>query len=645
MPVSSGIMRIDNIEYSDGPDRHRGGNQCDAQHDGVREGHDSTCCCCDPCRHIRPHNSRVQNSCCRCVPRIICMKFIPDDVSNACCRPIGLPLFPTFARGRRPIQVFNPATGQMEIVMVEVYWDEQVVYTGTISGITATLMIHRPFENGPCFWRVTSSSGYVSVDDQIEIDHVNVTCLSVPAVAISGVTDAHGCVGTITFSNYDAVKLPFHHNLPSTSEPEMVTPINPQCDCLSVPKFLCVDGIRHAGEEREQVVFTWNEALGDRWEYCPCIPPGVNGTCDTLLLRERIYLRGDSYGNCYLEFDFEQTGPWTNDWASPQNTLGDDIHEIRDGMVPIESCGCNIHAHSFTPDNTRFVNISATALNECGCWKYACSKCRCVPTRICLIGEIDGVVVSGEAVWNGNGWALGGILISLGKDKCGDCVLFASGTFSVPFEPSSPIACGEFLAGEVFSKYDPYQPQVFNQLWISASVCSCIISPCGICAEERCGGPPEVIYYEIETYSIGVDGQPFGYETCNITIALNYFQRFYASGGQEHSIICGYVGYKVVHCPAILQSDGSVARAAETFVIRVTISYFGGNFTYAVDRAELNSSQLVFNIVWPNRPFPPAGSTVSCDPFVIDSGWINPETSCRWGCSDLPFKMRQTFVE
>lgn len=628
MPHS--ITRLGDIEFSDGPDRAIGGHQCADQHDGItREGHRDSCCCCDPCRYIRPPFGSSNRFCCRCTPKMVCMTFTPDDLANECCRSISLPILPAYTS--TPFHSIN--------------------YIGTISGITFRLSIAKEADDGPCYWQVSSGDAYV--DDRIEIDHVYVSCLSVPDISVSGVVDDHGCVGTITFANFEAANIPYQHNVSPELLAEyarMVVPHwqhapYPECNCAEVPKYLCVDGILQIGGSREQFTFIWDEDLGDRWSYLPC---GGDPTVD----QKHIYLRGDHYGNCYLEFDFDQAGSNTNDWGIPPNTLGVDIHEIREGMIPVESCGCDIHAHDVRPDNppptqsSRFINITA---GDCGCWKYRCGTCRCVPQRVCVIGEIDGEHVDGEAIWNGEGWVfspaaasvyVGSFLVRIGPNVCDDCVLTVEGTFAVAFGASTPVACGEFLAGEIQSVYDETVPGAFNWIWISAAACPCNVVACGICEAERCGGPPKIVYMDLEGRTIMFPPDPYRMDYCNITVVMNYFQRWYTAGSVAR-IQCGYIGYQPVNCPA------TAYQSEENFVIRVSVSDDGfGQAIYQVDRFDIADPTIYANII-PSQIWPPIGSSpATCDPFLFVKDWDGTSQACRWGCGDLgPYEKKITFTE
>lgn len=624
------ITTIDGIQYSDGPDRNKGGPRCPEMHDGtIREGIVDWCCCCDPCRYVRPSSATIQRHCCRCTPSMVCMVFTPDDTANACCRTINLPLLPEY--GSTP------------------FW--KVTYSGSIGGVFCSLSVSKESDDGPCYWRVVCDEAYV--DEHIEIDHVNVTCLSVPDISIAGVTDNNGCVGTISFSNYEAVKLPFKHEIVSP-EIEMIVPSwatsdppgLPQCNCPEVPRYLCVDGIRHEDGSREQVQFEWDETNGDRWSYLPC-----DG--DPTLDQEHIYLRGDDYGNCYLEFDFDQDDGYTNSWASPPNTLGYDIHEIRPGMVAIESCGCDIHVHSVGPVpsdpnfSQRFVNITA---GDCGCWKYHCGTCRCVPERLCVFGEIDGEYVTGEANWNGTSWTFAAdgyvseFTIQIGPDECNNCVFTVVGDFSVPFLSSTPVTCGQFLSGEVESQYSESTPGTYNWLWMSAAACPCDVAACGICEATRCGGPPKIVYFDLEARTNFIPlPSSWVYEYCNITITLTYFQRWMTTAPQR--IQCGYIGYRTVFCP------GEHGEPDQNFVIRVSIADDGfGQPIWRVDRADLTDrgtgGYASFANVFPEAIWPPIGSSpATCDPFLYVKDWDNSTRNCQWGCERLPVEIKLTFTE
>lgn len=612
-------------EFSHGPDRHIGGPNCPQHHDGVRTGISDYCCCCDPCRYTRPPDrpSSLILGCCRCVPRLLCVSFSPDAGSEQCCRSVSMSLSPVFTGGNG--------------------WDQRATYSGTLNGISIAISVLKHEENGPCFWSISSSTHYFS--EEVEIDHINVTCLEPPVFSVTDVSDSSGCVGTISFSTSDLIKVPFRKPsaAPSVS---LFAPIDPQCDCDQVPGSLCVYGVRHRGEPAELVEFSWDEGLGDRWTYLPC---NGNPTTD----KEHIYLRGDEYGNCYLELDFEQTGDTTNDWAVPPNTLGEDIHEIRPGMIAIDSCGLDLFAYSEVAEvatieypTSRAVSISA---GTCSGWKYICGSCRCVPSRVCVTGAIDGETVIAEGYWDGeSGWDVqwdgysGNFRVLLESDGCGDCVLRATGSFQATFLQSDAIECGDAMSGEMYAEYDPYNPTAFNWLWVTAAPCDCLVSPCNFCDEERCGGMPDTIYYEIQTRALFI----LGYEPekfCNITIPLYYYKRFF---GTSRAMICGYIGHTAVYCPPDEHN-----LEARTFVIRVSLRLGTfDNANYQVDKADATTSPLEFSNVFSGGVNRPSPVLASCDPLLAETPWFSMPVSCRWGCeflptSEQPTEMKETFVE
>ena len=591
---------------SDGSDPVVGGPKCLGHHAGVRTGVGDWCCCCNPCLYNRPLS--LENPC-RCVPKLICFVFRGDAGQRACCNEITLHAFAT--------------NGKI------------TYYSARFAGnVDITLSINSDLRRGsltlaegsgglPAFWRLQSTA--LAIDEIYRIDHVNTTCLTPPAIAISGVTvttPSGPCVGTVTLETYRAAKLAFKRLDLQPSE-DILIPY-PPCNCGYAVDTLCVWGRRKVDGPIEGVQFKWDRALNDRWSYNP--------PCGGLLAQEHIYLRGDAYGKCWLELDFEQSGNTTNDWASPPNNFdGNNPHDIRPGMLPIDSCVCGLSArssHTELHDN-RYVAITG---GYCQGYDYRyCGKCRCVPEKLCIVGSIDGQIFQGQLTWDGEQWTslarpyLNAFSLSLVTGDCSGlplgrtdpsvCAIQANGTFVVPFKKSPITECGPRLSFSLTSDYDPTHPNVNNWIYGRASLCGgCKDINCGPCLTERCGGPPDVLYADLELNirrgyypynDPSLSPLTFVTTTCNIQVRLMYYQRWMST-----LLICGYIGAVTIPGGGTFMLDWQFSNG-EKFVM-----------------TRINSAGVKTAIV--NFAFP----YKSCDPFLWVSNWNTIAVMgrlCPWG--------------
>ncbi len=336
---------------SHGPDRCRGNLRC-------RDFHDSSgllpdeisglynCCCCDPCRYIRPNVASSTDKpvpdhyCCRCVPRGIMLVFTPVDAQDDCCVEVALPMLHTL-----------DDTNYLS------------VYAGSLFGVDVRIELGRDVYDGTCVWRIlaTTSESQVLTDEQVIVDHEDVTCLSPPfgfSVLIDG---PQGCTegGLLSLGEYAKARLPFRRR-PEEPYHENFQELYPPCgECTQVCSDLCVRGTRHDNGPLEQVRFRWFEDAGQRgWRYQA---PGNDWF-------EKLYLKENEYGECVITPDLEESGP-----------------ELFDEL-PIDlerGCSCEIYEIFSVP----FVEELAFTIRcgVCTCWDWWCGSCRCLPRELCVL--------------------------------------------------------------------------------------------------------------------------------------------------------------------------------------------------------------------------------------------------------------------
>ena len=524
---------------SDGPDPVVGGPKCLGHHAGVRTDVGDWCCCCNPCLYDRPVSPENP---CRCVQKLICFVFRGDAGQRACCDEMTLHAFATEGSITYYSATFPTNTDITLSIHSDLVRDSLTLAEGS---------------NGlPAYWRLQSTA--LGIDEIFRIDHVVTTCLAPPAIAITGVTvntPSGPCVGTVTIEMYQSEKLTFRRLDRLPNEDIAIPPrTDPLCKCDFAVDVLCVWGRRKIDGPIESALFGWDRNLNDRWSYSP--------PCGGLNTQEHIYLRGDEDGNCYLELDFDQTGASTNDWAVPPNTFNaNNPHDIRPGMLPIDSCVCGLTVRSMHLEvfDNRYVSITGGHCERYG-YRY-CGKCRCVPKKLCVVGSIDGQIFQGQLTWDGEQWASAGTAyiapfsLSLTTGECSgppagrtdpdSCAIQVDGTFLVPFGKSAITECGPRLSFSLTGSFDPAHPSIYNWMYGHASLCGgCRTINCGPCLRERCGGPPDVLYADLEAvWESGVASTTPPYtttwtpEVCNTQVRLVYYQRWMAN-----LLICGYIG-------------------------------------------------------------------------------------------------------
>jgi len=198
-------------QESQGPDQCRGSLRCREFHDpsvGNLGGH-YNCCCCEPCNNVRPFMAAWNSgddewdTCCRCAPRFVYMRFVPDDLEDACCIVAGVLMLHTVDGTREP--------GDRD--------GSHSTYTGSLFAINARVELglvadaYGP-DGGECGWKIELeriNHAYlpdVNYSTIVAVDHNDVTCLQVPEIAISTVGPDE-CSGKLSLENVPIAKLPY----------------------------------------------------------------------------------------------------------------------------------------------------------------------------------------------------------------------------------------------------------------------------------------------------------------------------------------------------------------------------------------------------------------------------------------------------
>lgn len=630
---------------SNGPDPCNKNLRCQDFHDslGQRAGSGSgsggvdalggcyNCCCCDPCRFVRPfriadieHDER--NCCCRCVPRGMFLRFIPNAPAAECCRQVG-------------VAMFNEQTGGD-------YCHTQ--YLGTLFGVDVDVEVGNVIGSGDeadlgCGWRITTTvggSGSGSGDTQtFEIDHGDTSCLYVPTgVELAEVEGPDGCMGTLVLDDLEKARLPFLERdlTASWDEPNFIDiSDNPCGTCEQVCAVICATGQRHVVGSRERVEFTWFDDSGsgsgsgsgggaDRgWSY-------VNADDFT----ERLLLSTDESGNCVITPDLESGA----EIMSP----------VIVDSTRLCSCKMAVTFNSQEHDNAVFT----ARCGFCSCWGFVCGTCRCVPYELCVLLYVDETMYTDlKAIWNPDDYSwdvdTGGsgtylLRLYLREDDDGHCIIEPEvNGVDIALENPPQFGCGaETVDGLFTGEHDTLSVFVEEEidggsgsgssdlLMITASslMPSCEL---GTCIEAtpcvaNCGSHPQELNVHIRFWEEPGDNSGGDSWECTWDIPVYYWQTAAYVAGQGMIYRCGYIGYTA-------PCDGCRVRVeVRNGWVTLAALPFGGDCQQPTPSYRL--------------------TTETCDPYYGDTGELLdgfsslPDYSCK-GCNTYAHRGRVTVTE
>lgn len=508
------------LAESHGPDRCRGNLNCRHFHDedGLPENYGNLyqCCCCDTCTTIRPVTVSDKadvpvHYCCRCVPRVIFVRFVPDDTEDACCVTSAVPAFYT-----------KEESGH------------RAIYTATIFGVTVVAKLGKLYGGGACAWQVTATKAGYELADETYLLADGETCLNVPAFSLE-VEGPNGCDGTIQLGDFSRAKVPFiqQQKWDDDYEGKFIELYGEECgDCGQVCSTLCVDGVRHDGDTEEKVEFRWFDTGDERgW--------GAAGTPEYGEHQDRILLVENEYGECTLVTDFEEGAehfdPVTIDTA--------------------RGCSCGLQ-------ETFIAFVGQTALGftvrcgYCSCWEFICGTLRCVPAELCVLlivgTSASRLILSWDATNKRWGSDSDPLRLVIGSDGAGGCQVTAEMTYieldaePVPWQSSRESITKVFDSSADFQTITLHDPD--NRVTIIASDQSpdCVLGACDEatpCLEE-CGSHPAQLTVNIKLWrQLGDLSDPYVPEDeCDIDVTV-YFWEVAVVGSEGVEFHCGYTGW------------------------------------------------------------------------------------------------------
>ncbi len=605
--------------FTQGPDPCKKSLNCIELHDDPPEliGDLTNCCCCNTCFSVRPGSPDLINTnwthCCRCVPRLIFLQFIPDDPDDPCCAAASIPMV-------------NGGT-------VDDPWPI-TTYTAGMFGATVTVELGRfdagsgygaIVEDGDCAWRIvaTKAEDGLDVDEYFPIDHDTRSCLDVSGISIGSITGPAGCTGTLQLANYEVAHLPFilREDIPSVTEtgvpdePEFITLYPPCGECEQVCSKLCVWGHRILGGPRKFVEFNWLDYGDNRgWSY-------FNESTDET---EYIWLVENEYGECELVFDWTGSEPIANQVIDPNTACSCRMKEVVTASVDLETIGFTIRC------------------GVCTSWNFFCGTCRCVPLTLCAQTYIDNVFTesltltwdSTEMEWT-DGYDLA-IRLEAGSDGSCKLVPYVSGT---ALESTATRDCGDEhqsdMVGTLGKRHDPgndfinaefsdflYDSLIFIR--ISSLLEDCKIGACSNATpcRDECGSHPPVLIVNAE----GVNEEDPYSTDCDVSITVYYWESVTWAGDLDYS--CGYTGFAFVgFCDQVVGPPLPKWVRADLTDGGITFSYYLGS------SVAINCSEIIPLVE-------------SCDPYLGTTDWIEVGLQdCCWGCDEQITKLRITVTE
>jgi hypothetical protein len=435
------------VKYTHGPDCDTGPN-----------------CCCGVCGFINIASDCGNTVCCKCIPKWLCMVFIPDEITEAC-------------------------------VVRETTAEYTGSWVGSLPGIDTVGTDHRievlmlRIDDGPCMFRVYIPARDITEDYVIDggkrecslYPEFRQTCQD-PYFELTDFT-LNGCTGTLVIRRKELEKVPF--SSPKLGTETSVLPLGeePCGPCTEYCRTLCLEW--SVGGVTSKAQFTtgdssptplWGHRMAD-------------GTPATITVEE-------IDGVCHLVIDHDGLG------------------EFDKVPIPYQMCnlGMVIEYQGTGEAAGKWVSISC---NRCTCWDYICDMCRCVCQTMCVV-SVDGPeqtdVTYYELEWDERllRWGTAEKWVGLrGNPDTGKCEYVISGWNDDPELPpydtdASTIEieeCGKDMSYYVTSDMETaFETGVFKFEYGICKTCNpdCFKLFCDDCCDE-CDVPimPEILFFDL----------------------------------------------------------------------------------------------------------------------------------------------------
>lgn len=570
----------------DGMTRYTHGPDCDS----------GPGCCCGKCMFVNIAVDCGNTVCCKCVPKWLCMIFIPNEDQVDCMvREVTVPYA-------------NSWQGSLAGIDPE----------GT-NHLIEVLMFQE--EDGPCMFRVFIPAR--DIQDDYVIDGGLRECSMYPEFRQT-CRDPYfqyddfvigGCTGTLIIKRKELEKVPFHSSKEGLDTSTIEMPEAACGPCTEYCRVLCLEWT--VGGETQKSEFRIQEGESPAvWNHR--IP---DGELATITLEE-------IEGVCHLVIDHEGLGIFDK--------------------VPIPYQMCNLGMvieHSGTIEGAagKFVSISC---NRCTCWDYICETCRCVCPTMCIV-SVDGPeqtdVTYYDLEWDPVlirwGTAEKWVAIRANPDT-GKCEYVISGWNSDPEADYDAEAstieieeCGKDMSYYITSSpTEALSTGIFKFEYGVCKTCNpdCFKYVCDDCCGE-CDSPelPDTLFFDI--VGSAVAGEPEGSPPCLAVydIPLVHTMPLFA---ESHR----WEGHAIVDCTAVFESP----PGPNSVLIDIRISCSGDTWTLVVRLTSVSATGTPITV---NSNDPIWTTSFTCSP-VAWVGKLSSDlviTKCCGGVFEFDFAVSE----
>lgn len=356
----------------------------------------STDCCCNPCSLVR---LTCENSeCCKCIPRVLCVRFVPDEpsatnpefslFSDAGVDALGPASYAIPLRyssydfvmqmERRPLGGYEYdsgyGSGHQEWAC---FW---VIYK-RVANVNSLYELHRIYwKHTGCGETKYSNAPYPNDDDGENLSGYDniITCRE---FTFTHRDPDSTRAGTYVITPFHMHRQPFHSTKCGPEEyggdgSECYAELAEPCDeCTQVRRRLCLEYNYFDEDENEQTAkrrFDWfpdeNNPHGGYW-IDPCTEDSISISSYVPGSGEDCY--GLQEGDCIVNFDIAALTDPGGIWANGEPECPLKLSACSDGVLLRYDDGYG-----------RWVRLSA---GYCDCWDYHCGKCRCVCPALCYV--------------------------------------------------------------------------------------------------------------------------------------------------------------------------------------------------------------------------------------------------------------------
>jgi hypothetical protein len=521
-----------------------------------------------------------------------------------------------------------------------------MLYSHVVFGVTVTVRIggaYDPEVPRSCKWIITATGPGVDITKEWYVYDEEGSgsgsgsdgrgCLDPSDIEIGYITGPDGCTGMLEIVQSDVARLPFILRTAATaiisttgSGSAFTHFVDVECgDCTQVCRVLCLTGTRTFGGDLEMVEFEWFDEGGSGSGSGGAEIQGWQSAGG-----DRIWLKENEQGECYLDFDWPGTG----------------ADQIPDTVIDLElGCSCGIKHVVGAGSGANSLEFTLRC-GYCTCWKFYCGTCRCLPRTLCAMGCLNDTPFEEEVLsWDsdvygwvsdemGSGSGSGGprLAVYVEADDQDRCIMVPElNGVSVGIENGVLLDCGtehqsnawaplgqdydpsnDFVGGDIFVDLDG------DFVWMAwGNRDECRLNDCEDATPcwQECGSHPlGPLTALLRGWNDSTQGDEEGFDDIDISVEveLYFYERYYWADDDQLRSECGYRGVLYVgECPNSKYVIVEMGTGADDLLIS---TWFSGDETPIV-RLEENLDE-------------------SCDPYygeLIETS-IGVTMDCPWAC-------------